>query len=425
MLNKFENIRFMWASSRCREDWQQVFKSMPTDWVKTQILSVVEGIRPGMWEFVPESRLKQICEDNIQLGLSVVPLGYYPNNAVRIYVGKQPSEFQKAYMGEDIAAVGSLLGYPDCCIEWFNRIWKEPLTDPTLYMENHDGPFTANILLRQGGVRYVPHLPCKGDCEASVSFGESFREITSPEMRIIKDEILKWPVRWSALHGALEIFLPVCKMQGYTEHTPDIRIVDRVGEVYPYYAPNGLIHPFGGAARALPKGNKPPRRIQSSSNSRLWEHNGFSSHEGMEKSHDPLVASIQTSESDVICDLGAGNGALLSKFTAKRLIGVESDLQRASESLPNIEMYHSKVQQFQIPSDVTIALVAPIRLIEEKSPQLIEQLKKVSRVYIYGYTDTLKQYGSLAKECEAAEMNGCLTPLCKTPEVEVALWKGQ
>lgn len=416
----FDRARTMWASPKLREIWQERMRRVSNNWTQAQVISVLEGMRDGALEYIPDHQFRNFIEKYTNQGLSVLPLEF-AYGKVRVYIGRNPSEFHEAYSRGDDQSIGYLLGFPKCCIEWFGEIWKGQ-TDPTLYMKDHDGPFTANILARWMGVRYVPHLPCAGSCESSAKYGEAFRELVPPQIREYADEILSWPVRWTALHGVMEIMFPVCKMQGLTEYTSELKTFDRTGTVRPHYGPNGMVHPFGGLARALPLGDA-YGPIQDEHPS-LWQYNGFSTREGMDIAHKGILSQVQTCDSDVICDLGAGNGQLLSSLKAKRRIGVESDLQRASASLPGIEMVHCKVQDYVIPPEVTVALVAPIRLIEESSPQLIEQLRRIPKVYVYGYGDTLTQYGGLMKECEKADLNGVLQPLGKTAEVEIALWKG-
>ena len=416
------NARVMWASPKCREIWQQKFLQISNNWIHTEFDSVVSGVRDGAWEFIPDNQLQDVCSKYGKLGLSVIPLQFLPGK-VRIYCGNKPQEFLKAWNSQDNEKIGELLGFPDCCIQNFTKNWVGgDLTDPTLHMKTVDGPKEANILLRWIGIRYIPHLPCSGDCSKTAELGQAMRKIVPNPIRNYMDEILDWPVSWSTLHGAMEIFLPVCKIQGRSEITKKRIIHDRKGRIYPRYAPNGMCHPFGGEARGLPQGKdywvEKPEFIQDG----LWGNNGFSSFEAMESAHQVLVSSFQTTSNDVLCDLGAGNGYLLSKLTAKRRIGVESDLQRASMSVSGVEMLHGEIQNYQIPSDVTAVILSPIRLIEKSSPSLIEQLKRIPNVFIYAYRDTLDKYGSLAKECELAGLQGNLQILNTSQHAVAARW---
>ena len=418
-MSSFDHARVMWASPRCREIWQPKFRQITESWVFTQLDSVLEGVRDGAWEFIPDHMLNEICNKYSQKGLSVVPLSF-GNGKVRIYCGNSPTEFLKAHNSGDDQTIGRLLGFPECCIQHFKDSWKgQNKTDPTLHMNGVDGPMEANILARWMGIRYVPHLPCSGICKASVEFGSRFRHITSKSIRDYKDEILSWPVRWTANHGALEIAFPVCKVQGITEYTRQVVTLDREGFVRPHEAPNGVVHPFGGAARALPLGRKYEKPAPNIIGK--WEFNGFANQESMQQAHAMILSSIQTTASDVICDLGAGDGTLLSQMNGRK-IGVESDLKRASSVVSGVEMVHSKIQDYTIPREVTKVLLAPIRLIEQPCSKLIEQLKRVPNIYLYAYRDTLNRYGGMREECEAAGLNGYLTPLNSTPQGEIVQW---
>ena len=85
-------------------------------------------------------------------------------------------------------------------------------------------PFQANILWRWMGPRAVPHLPCSFDCRASVEFANT-ADGPWPRARITArrwtwlEEILSWPVSWSALHGIAEVKTPVLKASTRTDAT--------------------------------------------------------------------------------------------------------------------------------------------------------------------------------------------------------------
>ena len=94
-----------------------------------------------------------------------------------------------------------------------------------------DTPFQANILWRWMGVRAVPHLPCSFACPGTVEFANSLmglgREIGyGAEMEGI-EEILSWPVSWSALHGIAEVKTPILKASTRTDATAHEFIVRR------------------------------------------------------------------------------------------------------------------------------------------------------------------------------------------------------
>ena len=107
--------------------------------------------------------------------------------AFRTVVGRLDDlqAFRSAWKATDENALGRLLGYPSCCTAFFRRVWVEDaMVDTTWPMalasagESNgtravtvSGLPEANILWRWMGVRAVPHLPCRFDCQATVRPG--------------------------------------------------------------------------------------------------------------------------------------------------------------------------------------------------------------------------------------------------------------
>ena len=107
---------------------------------------------------------------------------------------------------------------------------------------------TTNMLWRWIGVRAVPHLPCSFDCAGTIRFGEQFlalgRRLGYAEEIGWIEEILSWPVEWSALHGIAEVKTPVLKMITATDATPYKYTVQIKGEKYPSEGATGLYFPY-------------------------------------------------------------------------------------------------------------------------------------------------------------------------------------
>jgi hypothetical protein len=182
----------------------------------------------------------------------------------RVVVGNPDSvlAFRDAWDAGDDQEMGRLLGYPACCVKFSRRVWEdEGLTDTTWPMalgtgtpENGtrcieiSGPPEANILWRWIGVRPVPHLPCRCDCEGSVELGRRFirlgRQAGFGEEMDWLLEILSWPVEWSALHGIAEIKTPVLKVMARTDATATKYVVQRHGSAYPAEGARGLKFPY-------------------------------------------------------------------------------------------------------------------------------------------------------------------------------------
>src|SRR5262249_34440936 len=135
--------------------------------------------------------------------------------SLRVAVGAEDSvaRLRAAAAVEDVRTIGELLGYPVCCTAEFETACGQgKIVDPTWLAAASPArlveltpPTATNILLRWVGVRRVPHLPCRFDCAASIRFADRFTEVFqalgfAEELEWI-DEMLSWPIEWSALHG--------------------------------------------------------------------------------------------------------------------------------------------------------------------------------------------------------------------------------
>jgi hypothetical protein len=142
------------------------------------------------------------------------------------------TEAELEYRGaEKHDTVGELLGFPDCCREFFNDVWlADGQIDPmyeaacnTSTAEAVDGDrSTVRIpdpnpglcpMWRYWGVGFVTHLPCSLDCEASVEVArERYRIMQEAPDDVVgehvPDAITQWlrlPFEWSANNGLARV----------------------------------------------------------------------------------------------------------------------------------------------------------------------------------------------------------------------------
>jgi len=125
-----------------------------------------------------------------------------------------------AYLNEDHATVAGLLGYPQCCADFFREVWGEQGLIDTLWPMtlNTDGakfptPGRAearfhphcNMFFKSVGIRRVFHLPCSGLCGPTVEVADALAglagELGGEEVVSFLDGFLAEPVTWSAKHG--------------------------------------------------------------------------------------------------------------------------------------------------------------------------------------------------------------------------------
>lgn len=128
--------------------------------------------------------------------------------------------------GTDHKLVGQLLGYPDCCIDWFLSKWlkisSEPMfllaqntEDSTLINENTvqiSGHPYLNILLRAFGFRICSFYPHSMKCESAKDFCQHWFNIMKeyePEATQQLLELLNEKMTWTMHHGIIEVHTSV------------------------------------------------------------------------------------------------------------------------------------------------------------------------------------------------------------------------
>ena len=378
--------RIAWVSETARMVWKPRIASISQAWSEIEWRSVSENVRACTLVRCPEAVLLKNAERWIEFELEVEPL-QFEGGARRCYqsvvqmpergrptiicavVGRQRNliAFRDAWKRQDHDKLGSLLGYPACCRKFFKEVWiRQNCVDTTWAMAVNSkahikertvevsGSRSANILWRWMGVRLVPHLPCSFNCSKTYAFAERLRGVgvnaeLAREYEWI-DQILDWPVEWSALHGIAEIKTPILKVSTLTDATAGKYIVRHIGSSYPPEGSRGLEFPY----------KSPPRRavaesrgyqlgltnsIETAKAEPDWYHrdNGFSSRIIMERLHQPIVAMAQRAvlwPAGNIIDFGCGNGVLLAKICQNLENPVPFGIDRNLNAIEHAKVIH-------------------------------------------------------------------------------------
>ena len=87
--------------------------------------------------------------------------------------------WSSAWEQSDDDTIGQLLGTPDCCRRFFDRVWKqERWFDTTVPMAAAwDQNARVNMLWRWLGARPVSHLPCSPSCVESSALAHKCRQL--------------------------------------------------------------------------------------------------------------------------------------------------------------------------------------------------------------------------------------------------------
>ena len=452
--------RISWVNDRARDVWEPRVARIGSAWAEIEWRSVESGIRRCALTSVSSEQLVHRSAEWAGRGLATMPVAMsgaspgYASTSVAPRVGEpfeyrvavgalaEVGEFKRAIDGGDDGTIGRLLGFPDCCIAFFRGTWVDDgCVDTTWAMAANDGrldengrlieidadtPFQANILWRWMGPRAVPHLPCSFSCKATVALADRLMALGRENGHAVEmdwlEEILSWPVAWSALHGIAEVKTPVLKVSTRTDATAHEFMVRRHGHRLPAEAVAGLGFPFRPPERpgithslAFRKGLEAPIALHTAPPEWYASDNGFSARAAMDEAHRPIVELAVTSLGDTgtVIDLGCGNGALLKKICEARggviPFGMdvdESKLEHARQLQPAFSANFVAGNMFErIPIDAdtvySLVILMPGRLTEvddASARRLRDWLRgHFQRLLVYGYGEWLTRYGGLSE----------------------------
>jgi hypothetical protein len=379
--------RVAWVSDEACSVWEPRIARIAAAWGEVEIESVRSGMRRGALTMVSPVRYFELMQTLRPLTVEVLaPFVASTSKAwtagqlmsLRVAIGSTDDARALRTAGDSQTAA-ALLGYPECCAASFDgsdRIPSERLIEL-------DPPSATNLLLRSIGVRRVPHLPCSFDCTASVEFARRFAEVFhaldfDEELEWI-DEMLAWPIEWSALHGIAEIRTPLLKIATDTDATAEKHVVRTTGSAYPDEGARGIVFPYTRARQLAPP---------------AWLHtdNGFRSAAAMRHAHDEIVRlavrSLREDRGPVV-DLGCGNGVLLDRISRRADVpatGIELDGARVEHGrtlYPAIAFQQGDLFE-PFDGDHALALMSAARLIERPGLSL---RGRVRRVILYQYSD--------------------------------------
>lgn len=420
--------RIIWNSDHARDVWQSRIDAVSNVYSKIELESVLLDYRKAYLTSLTHIDFinKQIEYSRIAKNISLIPLAKvksgssYKNTSVpadqqdqifnvRCAFVQKPhvQEFAEAYNQKNDIEIGKLLGYPSCCRQFFQKYWvEEQFVDTTYPMSlgGTHGPKECNILFRWLGIRAVSHLPCSFDCDQTYQIGkrniELGRKLGFDEEMNWLEEILDWPVQWSALHGIAEIKTPVLKISSRTDATANLVTVNKPGFTYPAEGVSGTVFPYINRAKKNILTTRSFSRSILLENS--WQDNGFSSAEAMNHCHQVLIQSLKESKQqfDTVIDFGCGNAELLKRIREdfkSDVTGIEIDKERFDRIKINLtqgNFYNTSM--FNLDSEWTkqqykLALIMPGRLNDVDRDTAIAFMSWVSKncenVLFYAYTD--------------------------------------
>ena len=446
--------RYAWVSQQAREKWEPRINQIIRCWQELEWRSILMGIRKCSLQIIEHDAVEKRQKELSAAGLDLVLLDKIAasqnyttqfttasNGEHFVYwslIGNTPNIalFKKSWAIQDQKAIGHLLGYPACCVDFFHKTWVEsgfidttwPMAFETSIKEINQerlievsGPYQSNILLRWLGPRLIYHLPCSFQCDATVKLASQFQHLAlqlgyEEEMAWLQ-EMLSWPVEWSALHGIAEVKNPIVKLSTATDATSFKYTVRYKGDGYPEMGAIGLGFPHQQPKRlkftetkSFNKGIENPI-VSSSIEEFPWFHhdNGFNLRSAMDEAHQPLVdLSVEALQGQAgqILDLGCGNGLLLKKIAARNTqlipFGIDGDPQRIEHAKilhPNYPHHFISGDMFEsnlltsLDTSFQLVILMLGRLLEVDNPKqnfLKSFLRKNAKnILVYAYDDYL------------------------------------
>jgi len=466
-----EFTRYAWTSDRAREVWEPRVHRIIAGLQEVEWRSIILGLRSCALRVVSPDQLASLTAMLASYSLQVETLqeiAVSENYSASLQtptegqqfgywsvLGRQAEtqQFKQAYKTNNQVMLGQLLGYPSCCSEFFADVWvHQGFVDTTwamAYRTQTRNPQSSTVieipriskssmLLRWLGPRYVFHLPCQFDCQATADLADQMAEVWqqsgfTEELDWLR-EMLCWPVEWSALHGIAEIKTPVVKISTRTDATAEKYIVRYLGNTYPKEGARGLSFPYQQPVKRLISDSQQFHAgldnlvmpIQEPHQYTEWyfRDNGFFSKHSMDAAHTPILALTNQCLDGVtgrVIDLGCGNGALMRKLWQTHPLivpgGVEIDLAKVEHAHVLLSEFANQfVVADMFASDAVWDTKSPYGLVilmlgrltevpTEKAVWLMERLQAcASQLLVYAYDDYLRSYGSLQQMADCLEI---------------------
>ncbi|MFZ5865270.1 MAG: class I SAM-dependent methyltransferase [Thermodesulfobacteriota bacterium] len=456
-----EFTRHHWANDETKALWEPRIRDVCACLSQLEWRSILEGIRSCALKIVKPDELQSLSSSLTRYGLTATPLQKIAAGNLYAVSRSAPREgepfnywcvigrasdvqcVEHAHSSNDAETLGRYLGYPTCCTDFYRRFRAgEGFIDTTWPMAQNTTEkrvisptqvevtevSRCNILLRWLGIRMVFHLPCSFDCSPTVELAEKLTRVARAarfhqEMDCL-EQMLSWPVEWSALYGLAEIATPVGTIYTVTDATAEkyrvsyrgARPQAEVSTVESFDDRREYDHTIHTKGKHEHAGNQ----IAFSDEcfrSLKWYYadNGFPSLEVMEVSHAPVVklatATLSQAGGNVL-DLGCGNGTLLKKISEFNHNVVPWGVDRSIDRIDHARLLNPRFADNFVLADifddctvwsqerefamVILMLGRLIEVPEERAEMLLKRIgERAKNFLVYAYEGYEHYHGSL------------------------------
>lgn len=239
--------RTVWHGPEHKQKWEPIFRRAATLNHRVEYEMVKRGHRlAATLHLTPsnfDSEIERIQKDGL-VWLPLVRTKRYQGFSHRHFPTSPDDPNSSVYgvLAQDMAAakrfkeasestpvdhetIGELLGFPKCCIQFFNDVWARGFYDPiwqaaerskgVRYSSDRyahvEGSILCSQIQRYTGHRVTSHLPCSFTCEATMEIGQVWWDVgveIDPEAAADLLRILALKQHWSVLHGIAVIETP-------------------------------------------------------------------------------------------------------------------------------------------------------------------------------------------------------------------------
>lgn len=294
-LNPF--LRTIWVSQKAKDTWELPIQRCSQLVQELEIDSVQKGHRLCAWRSI---QLRDIpgftkyCNDKGLIVLPVKLVGNWgqgfahktpqvksnePNPLVYCIISRNLHDavgYRDAFNDGDNVVQGEYLGFPDCCIKFFDENWKVGYFDPIFqiamnsYILNRDLYYIitnsshplSNPLLRYVGVRIGFHIPCSFNCKKTIEIAEQRLKLINEikgfnfetkdsymwgkSLEKILIALLSMSMSWEVYHSIAIIRTPIFYIITNSLPTSQKYTVKLKGTFTPRESVKGTIFPFRG-----------------------------------------------------------------------------------------------------------------------------------------------------------------------------------
>ena len=276
-------LRLAWVSDRAEETWKPRFEAIRDAWPQvvlhgacaTESMCSIRTVQP--WKiFSLQAKAVQMGRLAVVLGTrGLATPGHLPQalpstertNGLPFHYdvvladADTTAHVDTLWRNGQYTAAYRAVGMPACCALAMDNEIALQRSDVISRYANTTGirdlssETIADIFWQWAHVSPLSYAPCSPDCAAAhAQHGEWMRHARNngygTEMDWL-DEILSWPLEWTALHGIAELKSPVLKATWATDVVHMKTTLRFHGKGYPNEGATGLAFPFRSPARPL------------------------------------------------------------------------------------------------------------------------------------------------------------------------------